>query len=682
MSNELQQEYIEEAKQVIKTLEEALLQCEGKVADTEVINNIYRYLHTLKGSAGMFGYHDVERLSHELEAVYADIRDGIRQQDDFILDLALHAVDVLVDLIDGKDAVKEADNIIKEIAALRQTGEGGEETAGDSKIVQGGMEQGFIVILRPEQQIYKRGINFQAIIEDLECLGKNEFIIHNERVPFEKQILEKDITSWFEIIVATTAGRENVNDVFMFMKESEYTVLEINSIDIFTSEAYKSLVTISEQDLAHRVDTLSRLLPTLMVEDNQFVEENSSRENVTIANDEDDLNNDSNIVRKSKKAGHVSVATKKLDQLINVVSELVIFRSEFQHLIGESENPTVVEAMEKLERLTLRLRDSAFNIRLVPFSILHSKLQRLIRSVSKELDKDIEFITEGLDTELDRSMINALEAPLMHLIRNAIDHGIENPKDRVKKNKPAKGLLKLYSYNSGDHVFIQLQDDGNGIDFDKVKAKGIEKGMLNKNQQYSEKELLNVMMTPGFSTAEKVTTVSGRGVGLDVVKKDIAAIRGDVEVSTEKGLGTIFTLRLPLTLTILDTLVVNVSENKYLIPITEIEHCYEEDHAKLFDKKSRQINYEGQLMPFVSMREYFGTEDFPAKETVIVINKNDTRIAVVVDKIIGKLQTVYKPLNELLHPVDCFSGASILGDGSMALILNALKLKDNALQNA
>jgi two-component system chemotaxis sensor kinase CheA len=671
MNNDFQQEFIEEAKQVLKTLEEALLQCENGSADAQMINNIYRYLHTIKGSAGMFGFSDVERLAHELEAIYSDVRDGVRQQDEFILDLALHAVDVFVDLLEGKDAVKEADKIIKDIANLRQVSEGGSgvNLSGNS---QSGVAQGYVIILKPESNIFKRGINFQAIIEDIDALGKNEFIIHNEVTPFEKQIADKEITSWFEIILATTEGLTIVNEVFMFLKESEYAVLAITDSDIFKSESYQKFVTLSAKDLESRINLITTMLPSLTTPEELLV---NSEKSVTITNEEQDGEQDDVIVRKSKKSGHVSVATKKLDQLINIVSELVIFRSEFHHLIGETQNPAIDEAMEKLERLTLRLRDSAFNIRLVPFSILHSKLQRLVRSVSKELGKEIEFITEGLDTELDRSMINALEAPLMHLIRNAIDHGIETPNERVKRNKPTSGLLKLYSYNSGDHVFIQLQDDGNGIDFDKVKSKAVEKGLLNKNQQYSEKELLNVMMTPGFSTADKVTTVSGRGVGLDVVKKDITAIRGDVEVSTEKGLGTIFTLRLPLTLTILDTLVVNVSENKYLIPINEIECCYEEDHAKLFEKKSRQVNHEGNLIPFVSLREHFSMEDFPAKETVIMINKNDTRIAVVVDKIIGKLQTVYKPLNELLHPVDCFSGASILGDGSMALILNALKLK-------
>jgi two-component system, chemotaxis family, sensor kinase CheA len=464
------------------------------------------------------------------------------------------------------------------------------------------------------------------------------------------------------------------------MKPSEYTVFQVTDAEAFSSEWYQKFISLTEEDIENRLSIINGINPTLLESLAPVVTETKGKSVDAIFGESEEAeedDQDTRVIRKSKKNGNVTVATPKLDQLINIVSELVIFRSELHHLMRGTKSREVDEAMEKLERLTLRLRDSAFNIRLVPLNILNVKLQRLIRSVSKDLGKEVEFITEGLDTELDRSMINSLEAPLMHIIRNAIDHGIERPEERERRNKPRKGLLKFYSYNSGDHVFIQLQDDGNGIDFDKIRAKAIEKGLLSKNQAYTEKDLLNIMMSPGFSTADKVTTVSGRGVGMDVVKKDITAIRGDIEVSTEKGLGSIFTLRLPLTLTILDTLVVKVQDNKYLLPISEVQHCYEEEHEKLFNKKSRQITYEGQLMPFVSLREHFGLDEFTekGKETVIVINKNDTKVAVVVDSILGKLQTVYKPLNELLHPVDCFSGASILGDGSMALILNALKLK-------
>jgi two-component system chemotaxis sensor kinase CheA len=672
MIADFQLEFIEEAKGVLKNLEQSLLQLERK-SEPEEINSVYRYLHTLKGGAGMFGFHDIERLSHELESVYSDVRDGMRQLDDFIFDITLNAVDVLRDLLDGKNVSKEVDRIIKDVSGLKLESE---NESGKSSAAESGLSKGFVILLQPEKDIFKRGINLQAILEEVQELGKSELIVHNESVPFEKQLVDKVISSWFEIVLATKGGLETVKDVFMFMKESEYTVLAIDGVSVFTSPEYQKINKLNADELSNRLKTVYQLLPE-MFSANTSSTESEATQTELVSNEADiDDEDSSKIIRKSKKSGQVSVATHKLDQLIDIVSELVIFRSEMQHLMGEEQTPAIAEAMEKLERLTLSLRDSAFNIRLVPLNIVNVKLQRLIRSVSKELGKEVEFITEGLDTELDRSMINALEAPLMHIIRNAIDHGIEKPEERERRNKPRKGLLKFYSYNSGDHVFIQLQDDGNGIDFDKVRAKGIEKGLLNKNQTYSEKELVNLMMTPGFSTADKVTTVSGRGVGMDVVKKEITAIRGDIEVSTEKGLGSIFTLRLPLTLTVLDTLVVEVAEHKYLIPINEVEHCYKEAHANLFVKKSRQVNYGGQLIPFVSLREHFVIDEVKDEETVIIINKNDTRIAVVVDSIVGKLQTVYKPLNELLNGVDCFSGASILGDGSMALILNALKLKN------
>ncbi|HEY0744301.1 MAG TPA: chemotaxis protein CheA [Chryseosolibacter sp.] len=662
MKTDFQQEYIEEAKQILKSLQQSLLQMADKDAGAEEVNNVYRYLHTLKGSAGMFGFQTIEQVSHELEYVFSDIRDGIRQQDDFIIDLTLHVADVISDLLDGKDVNKAANKIITDLASSK-----GEPTLAAKTHGQQTAAQVFSVVLKPEKEIFKRGINFSSIIEELLDLGTHELIIHNEVVPFQTQMANRQITSWFEIILTTTKGVDGIKDVLMFMSQQEYDIIELTQ-DTFSSEQYARHISLDAAEVEKRKAILERFRPA--------VAEDKPQVTTAVHGEIPDPSEDDSItIKRAKKNGHISVGTQKLDQLINIVSELVIFRSELQHLMGEVKNPAIVEAMEKLERYTLRLRDSAFGIRLVPLNILNVKLQRLIRNVSQELGKEVEFITEGLDTELDRSMINALEAPLMHIIRNAIDHGIETPEERERNNKPRKGLLKFYSYNSGDHVFIQLQDDGRGIDFEKIQKKGIEKGLLKPNQTYTEKELINLMMTPGFSTAEKVSTVSGRGVGMDVVKKEIAGVRGEIEVSTEKGLGSIFTLRLPLTMTILDTLVVNVAENKYLIPINEVEYCYEEENKNLYGKKSRQIVYEGQLTPFVSLREFFGKETTNPKDTVIVIKKNDTRIAVVVDGIVGKIQTVYKPLNELLHPVECFSGASILGDGTMALILNALRLK-------
>jgi two-component system chemotaxis sensor kinase CheA len=668
MNQEFQQEYKEEARQLLKSLEHSLLELEKNTSPDE-INNVYRYLHTLKGSAGMFGFTDIERLSHELENLYSDVREGTRQCDELLLDLTLHAVDVFTDLIEGRDAARETDKIIQTVRGMSDGSIVAEGAT--SNAVESSKKGCFALLLKPEKEIFKRGINVAALLEEVQEIGPHELIVHNEAVPFETQLANKEITSWFEILVLSPS-EEAVSDVCMFLKPGEYAVVPITNESSFSTSTYQEHVQLNKAEMERRVNIINQIAPGYFVEVSEVEESTDEQQSEEATGEELDQ---VKVQRKAKNTGHVSVATQKLDHLINIVSELVIFRSEISHLMANDQNPAIVEALEKLDRLTLGLRDSAFNIRLVPVNVLTVKLQRLIRTVSKELGKEVDFITEGLDTELDRSMITSLEAPLMHIIRNAIDHGIETPEERERLNKPRKGLLKLFSYNSGDHVFIQVQDDGNGIDFEKIKAKGVEKGLLNRNQHYSEKELMNLMMTPGFSTAEKVTTVSGRGVGMDVVKRDITAMRGDIEVSTEKGLGSIFTMRLPLTLTVLDTLVVQVAENKYLIPINEVEHCYKEKHERLFEKKSRQINYDGQLTPFVSLREYFEIDNQREEDTVIVINKNDTRIAVVVDSIIGKLQTVYKPLNDLL-PVDCFSGASILGDGSMALIINALKLKN------
>lgn len=677
---DFKQEYIEEVKQILKSLEHSIMLLEKDPNQPEEIDNIYRFLHTVKGSAGMFDFKIIERLAHELENIYSDIREGLRPFDEYILDLTLHAVDIFNDLIDGSTDSGPTDKLIDSIVSFRGANTALTEEVSLSEIKM----EAYTIFFKPNDTLFKRGINVEAILGDFDELNWHEIIVHNETVPFEQQLQKKKIVSWLEILAITSSGKESIEDILMFLNASDYQVIALEGEETLSGEDYQQQITLSGEEIARRVEkfkafdanifesktSLNTETKTAVLEE---LKQGVDEVNIEVTNNTDGL---LEIKKSSKKSSHINVNTEKLDDLINIVSELVTFRSEMQHLLGNDRDDEINEAVEKLEFLTLRLRDSAFNIRLVPINIIQVKLQRLIRNVSKELNKEIEFITEGLDTELDRSIITALEAPLMHIIRNSLDHGIESPEERAKRNKPAKGLLKLYSYNSGDHVFIQIQDDGNGIDFNKIKEKGISKGLLEANHEYTEKELLHVMMSAGFSTAETVTTVSGRGVGMDIVKKEIDALRGDIDISTEDGLGTIITLRLPLTLTILDTLVVKVADEKYLIPINEVEYCYEEMHSILFKNNRRLVNYNEVFIPFVSLRNHFGRDEYPEKETVIIIKKNDTKIAIVVDDIIGQYQTVYKPLNELIQNIDCFSGASILGDGSTALILDALKLKN------
>jgi two-component system, chemotaxis family, sensor kinase CheA len=643
------QEFREECADLFLRLEASLLEAEKECTD-ELINEIYRHLHTIKGGAGMFNFSSMESLAHELESLITEVQAGTRTLDSGLITIILQSIDTFKQILEGTAGEKEVEQQSKALNEFST------RKAADPSGTSTSRYRCYSILLQPEATIFKRGLNFGAVLEELKGLGKCQLIVHNEGIPLQQQLDKKEISSRFEILFQTEFSEREINDVLLFLKENEKCVIPVTTCH-FYSDQYRSWISLTDEEIALRENIFADFLQQPLTPVSKSEEVSTPAEKSS-----------------SKRSAFINVATAKLDHLINVVSELVIFRSELQHLLGEKQNQALAEATEKLDRLTLSLRDSAFAIRLVPLNTLSVKLQRLVRTLSEDLHKDVEFIMEGLNTELDRSIINSLEAPLMHLIRNAIDHGIETPDERVSQNKPRRGLLKLFSYNSGDHVFIQLQDDGRGINFEKIRERGIKSGILAKDHEYTEKELLHVMMMPGFSTAEKLSAVSGRGVGLDVVKKEITSLRGDIEISTEHKLGSIFTIRLPLTLTILDTLVVNVAENKYLLPISEIEHCFKISHEQLFHKPIRQINYRGQLLPFVSLREQFHHDSHPEEYTMIIIQKNDRKLGIAVDEIAGSLQTVYKPLNELFQSVECFSGASILGDGTMAFIIDPLKL--------
>lgn len=650
------EEFRQECNDLFQHLERCLLDIE-KTYNDELLDEIYRYLHTLKGGAGMFGFSQMEALTHELESCFSNIKENKLKVSHNLVELSLQSIDILKSILAGNI---EASLVEHAIAQVRRTAVGAnqeESNADSNKNEQTGC---YAILLKPERMIFKRGINFEAVLEELRGLGTCHFFVHDPEITLEEQFSRKEISSSFEIFFQSTISPAELADVLLFMKESEKKIIPLSNDD-FYNENYAIWFALDERAIADRRAKIADMLKKIPARPAA-----GELKNTKLTSGIESTNN--------QKSTHINVATSKLDHLINVVSELVIFRSELQHLLEAKEDPALAESIEKLDRLTLTLRDSAFSIRLVPLNTLTVKLQRLVRTLRDDLGKEVDFLMDGLHTELDRSMINSLEAPLMHLIRNAIDHGIETPAERTAANKPSRGILKLYSYNSGDHVFIQLQDDGRGIDFEKIRKRAIQAGILNEGQELSEKELLNVMMMPGFSTAEKITSVSGRGVGMDVVKKEIAALRGDIEISTEQGLGSIFTIRLPLTLTVLDTLVVKVDSSKYLLPVSEIEHCYRVSSDQLFHKPIRQINYRGQLIPFISLREQFNHDNPPMEHTMVVINKNDQKLGVVVDAIAGSLQTVYKPLNDLLQPLDCLSGTSILGDGTVAFIINPLKL--------
>jgi two-component system chemotaxis sensor kinase CheA len=329
---------------------------------------------------------------------------------------------------------------------------------------------------------------------------------------------------------------------------------------------------------------------------------------------------------------------------------------------------------EEIEKVSRRLRDNTFSICLIPIENMLVRFRRLVRDLSSELDKEIRFVTEGADTELDKTIIESLTDPLLHIIRNSIDHGIEDKETRLANGKTAEGTLMLRAFYSGNSVNLQIKDDGAGINPEKVRRKAIEKGIITADVQLSEKELLELIFRPGFSTATSVTDVSGRGVGMDVVKRKIADLRGEIEISSQTGQGTTITISLPLTLSIIDGLLVRIEDTHFVIPLSAVEKCYEVAHQKLVSRFEDMITLDEERIPFCYLRQEFGfSSEAPFHEEVIVVSYDEKKVGLTVDQVIGEYQAVLKPLGRYYQKQDYISGATILGDGTIALVLDTNK---------
>jgi two-component system chemotaxis sensor kinase CheA len=339
--------------------------------------------------------------------------------------------------------------------------------------------------------------------------------------------------------------------------------------------------------------------------------------------------------------------------------------------VNRLNDPKLANAFENIEKLTKKFRNNALDLRLVPVGTLLARFKRQIRDLSKELDKKVNLLIEGQDIEIDKTILRSIESPLQHIIRNSIDHGIESPDVRVSKGKIPEGLLKITAFYSGASVILQIQDDGCGINLERVKECAIKKGLILPDQAVTKQDLLSFIMEPGFTTSDNISIVSGRGVGMDVVRKELNGVGGSLEIFTEKDLGTSIIMKLPTTLTIIDTLLVNVSDTQILIPVMDVEYCFQENSRKLFQKDNRYIEYKNNPIPLVSLRHQF---KYPPVEEenlmVIVINKFDRKYAITVDEILGEHQAVIKPLGELFVNQLFFSGGSIMADGKLAFILD------------
>ena len=523
------------------------------------------------------------------------------------------------------------------------------------------------------------GNNPLHLLEDLRALGDCRFFAHIEDVPELAAIAPEGCLAWWDCIIRTSAGRQALAEVFVFVEDD--CDLSIDLLDDGCSpdgeQVHKRLgqilvergditpgdldAALSNQRRLGEILTVEGLVPPTRVA-SALAEQSALRELCPKPQE------------RVEKTSSLRVAADKLDALVDLVGELVIVQAQIRQAVEERGDPLLRGLAEHLERLSDSLRDSTLSIRMLPIGATFAKFRRLVRDLAGELGKEIELVTSGEDTELDKTVIERLGDPLVHLLRNSIDHGIESPQARQAAGKPAAGVIRLGAAHCGGEVVITVADDGAGLDAAAIRARAEQRGLISPNADLTRKELHHLIFLPGFSTARAVTNISGRGVGMDVVKRAIDALRGGVEIDSESGRGTSIAVRLPLTLAIIDGLQVQVGAEYYVVPLALVEECVELAAAD-GGGEGRIVNMRGEVVPVVRLREAFGISGRrPAIEPIVVVTVDGARIGLAVDRVVGEHQTVIKSLGRLYRDVEEFSGATIRGDGAMALILDVSAL--------
>ncbi|MCQ2506912.1 MAG: chemotaxis protein CheA [Lachnospiraceae bacterium] len=687
--------FIEETKEHLQVLNEQLLVLEKEPENEDTINEIFRAAHSLKGMAGTMGYKRMQRLTHDMENVFSEIRSNKMKVVPKLVDVLFKGLDALEGYLDaildsGNEGENDNEDIINDLNQILEEGLNGgapkkeeaktEEVKTEAVKTEGAQASACAVATEEKKEVsYElKGLTFAEHENKAIAKAKAEkFNVFQATVYIQDSCILKSARAFLVFKSLEEAGTVIKSEPSTQDIEDEKFDLQF-SLAIITKESMeqiqKRILNVSEiaECVIGEVAT-----PEVAVEDNSqqtVTKENVKEENNSQANKPSSQAASKPVVNRS-----VRVDIEKLDDLMNLVSELIIAKNGLVSINSNKDHKEnqsgFNEQIEYIEQITTSLHQSVMKVRMVPIESVVNRFPRLIRDLSKKLDKKMELYMSGEETELDRTVIDEIGDPLMHLLRNAADHGLESNEERVRLGKPETGSIFLNAFQEGNNVVIEVKDDGAGINVEKVRNKAIEKGTITKEQAetMSDSDIIDLLFRPSFSTAEKISDVSGRGVGLDVVKTKIESLGGDIEVETALGQGTSFIIRLPLTLAIIQALMVELGTEKYAIPLGNINTIEDIPKSDIKYVQSREcIHLRGSVIPLVRLCDVLDIEREENEEnlTVVIVSKGDKQAGLVVDNLIGQQEIVIKSIGKYINNVKMISGATILGDGEVALILD------------
>ncbi|MFW5643369.1 MAG: chemotaxis protein CheW [Alkalispirochaeta sp.] len=676
----------EEARELLDELESSLIGLENDPQNRSYIDTAFRALHTIKGSGTMFDLTGLVTFAHDLESVFVRIRDENLPVSRTIIDLTLAARDHLAALIEddtiGSERAEAAAAIVAELQRIVGEGADSGMTPDDADVeadassdAAGEMIRLLRVEYRPSRKTYVNGTNPLVLIQELKELGEVLTVGYIGDIPVPAEYDPEACYFAWDFLVTTSATKQAVEDVFMFLdEESSLVVSEVEPGE------YRRLgeILVDRGDLTE--GELSSLLADRPPLGEVLVREGVvSSDNVRSALEEQKWATRYSAGEKGATEGvpdsvsSIKVRTDRLDHLVNLVGELVSLQAQITLRAGQLGDREMAAYAEQLERLVRESRELSMELHMVPVETLFSPFRRLVRDLAKELGREVRLEMSGTETELDKNVVESLRDPLLHIVRNSIDHGIEPPDVREKNGKPRAGRLLLRAGYTGALVSIRIEDDGAGINDEKVLARARQRGLVEESATLSHRQILDLIFAPGFSTAETATQVSGRGVGMDVVRRNVEGLNGAVSITSSHGSGTVVELRIPLTLAIVEGLLAEVGGQYFLINLAYIRECIDGSSLKR-NREQNMFDFRGQIVPIIDLAEHFGIGTAGPNDPVVVVQAGDTIVGLAVAELHDNHQSVVKSLGKMFSQIEGLSGAVFLGDGTPALMLDVERI--------